>query len=402
VAGGLTNRGATKRIEDVIRTAIVLALRKRTYTVASIAALRAITSVGASGSQAITDWTLTAVTGSGLYRWSTFSTATDDGTSVIKPTDAGTAGRWIAVENPGGMSTPLMLRGTDVTDIASGYLKQVALYEGERTDDELEGRIFAQRPCVVLEFVGATKERIGTQPGALSHRCYNFQLWIVDNNARGDLTAHRGSEVAAELAVSPGAYNIAADLEDLLDGATGEQLGEVAIGYSFTGATTLIDKQLADRGRIILQVELGVWATTGKQDNDAVDFESIRGQLKTAIVRPPGEDVDPDNVIVEGLNVTMGIGLTRSPASGSAKIDGTLVEYTATPHTFAAFTDTYRDLASDGTLTFTEVAIGADAPDQADGTLRVGYTRTDAVGVDSDVLLAPTLRNLGSTFPIAT
>lgn len=402
MAGGLTNRGATKRIEDVLRTAISLALRKRTYTVASIAALRAVTSAGASSTQLIADWAMVTVTGTGVYRWSAYSTATDNGSTVIKPTDGGTAGRWLKVTNPGGTATPLKLRGTDVTTLTSGYLKQVQLFEGERSEAELEGRIFAQRPCVVIEFLGVDKQNLSPQPGSLKHANYKFVLWIVDSNARGELVAHRGSEVAAEAAVSPGAYDIAADLEDLLDGALGEQLGETAIGYTHTGSTTLVDKQLADRGRIILQLDLNVWATTGKQDVDAVDFDSIRGQLQTAIVRPAGENVDPDNVIVSGLAVTPGIGLTRSPASGSAKIAGAVVAYIAAAHTFAAFTDTYRDLGTGGSFTFTEVPIGADAPTQATSTIRIGYTRTDAVGVVEDVLLAPTLRDFESTFPIAT
>lgn len=394
----LAPRTALVRVEDVLLTAIDVALRKRSYTVASLEALRSVASMGDSETQSIGPDTLAVVTDVGLYRWSKFSTADDDDDAVIKPNDAGATGRWLLQANPGG-TTPLCLRGDDVTTLPSGYLQSAILYEGG-LDDELILRTFAQVPAVGIDWTTRGKERKGTNPGQLSLCDYSFILWIVDENLRGEMTASRGSPVAAEASRSPGAYAIAGDLEDLLDGALGEQLGEVGIGHCQTGRLSVVSKIQKGR-RVVLQLELSVWATHSRQGSNARPLGALKMQLQDAAVRPPQVAVDRDNVLISGLRITVGSGLSRAPTNGSAKIAGETVTVSgAILHTFDAWSDTYRDLDADGGFTYTAVPIEGPAPSQADGTLRVGFTRTDGAGATRDVLLAPTLRDTGPVISV--
>lgn len=395
----LAPRIALARIEDVLLTAIDVALRQRAYTVGSLEELRATVSMGDSDTQSILPDKLARVTDVGLYRWSKFSAEEDDGDLVIKPSDAGATGRWARQPNPGG-TTPLELRGVDVTAVDAGYLQGVILYEGG-LDDELILRTFARVPSVGIDWTTRGKERKGTNHGDLSLCDYSFLLWIVDENLRGDMIASRGSPVPAEAARSPGAYAIAGDLEDLLDGVTGEQLGETGIGMCRTGRLSVVSKIQKGR-RVVLSLELGVWATHTRQGSSARPLGALKMQLRDAAARPALVDVDGDNVVISGLRVTVGSGLSRAPSSGSARIAGDTVTVSgAGLHTFAAWSDTYRDLKIDGSFTYTAVPIDGPAPAQEDGTLRIGMTRTDGAGATRDVLLAPTLRDTGSAITIA-
>lgn len=394
----LANRTALARIQDVLLTAIDTALRVRTYSVDSIAALRAVASTGPSGMPSIGPDTLALVGGSGLYRWSRFSTASDDGAAVVKPTDGGTAGRWLQQANPGG-STPLCLRGDDVTSLSSGYLKDVILFEGG-VDDEFIERTAARVPAVAIDWTSMAKERAGNNAGQLSKCDFSFLIWIIDENLRGDMTASRGSEVVAEAARSPGAYAIGGDISDLLDGALGEQLGEQGITICRTGNLSIVEKKQKGR-RVILALELGVWATISRSGSNAITMAGLDTQMQDAAARS-STAVDPDNVLISGLRISVGSGLSRAPSNGSAKVGGTTVAVTgAALHTFDAWSDTYRDLADDGTITYTAVPIDAEPPAQADGTLRLGCTRTDSAGATRDVLLAPLLRDTGPVITIA-
>lgn len=400
---GLTNRQALKRIEDVLLTAVDLALRERYYTKPSVAALRSVQSVGKSGSQMVAPDTLAFVTGtSSLYRWSTASTAADTGSGVIKPDDAGVTGRWIRQTNPGVAPQSLMLRGTEVVALESGYLQHVALYEGERNEQDMESRIFARRPCVIIQWLSRDKKNKSTNAGGLSQCDYLFELLIIDFNARGQMTSTRGSEVVSDQQKSPGAYSIAGDLEDLLDGVTGEQLGETAIAFCRTSNLTMIDNQQAGRKRVIMALDIGVWATQGKQDIDAVSLSSLSIQEQLAISNPPGATMDRDNVVRSGLGISTGAGFNRAPSDGSAVIGGVEVTVSGSAlHTFDPSMDTYRDLDPNGSWLYTAVTTGSAPPAQEAGTLRVGVTTASAGGILQDVMLASVLRNDGDAFQVA-
>ncbi|MEK9726056.1 MAG: hypothetical protein VW405_21570, partial [Rhodospirillaceae bacterium] len=68
--------------------------------------------------------------------------------------------------------------------------------------------------------------------------------------------------------------------------------------------------------------------------------------------------------------------------------------------TFTAERDTYRDLSTAGTWTFTAVAAGAPQPALASGRMRVAVTRTDSSGVLGDMALCSFSIPYGDAFDI--
>jgi len=55
--------------------------------------------------------------------------------------------------------------------------------------------------------------------------------------------------------------------------------------------------------------------------------------------------------------------------------------------TFAATSDTYRDLKPDGTWTYVAVAAGSKPPPVTSGALRVAVTTTDGASITGDRFL---------------
>jgi hypothetical protein len=299
---------------------------------------------------------------------------------------------------------PFAVHATELA-VAKAALRAGADYlvhsvEDQPVDDEFIERTAARVPAVAIDWTSMAKERAGNNAGQLSKCDFSFLIWIIDENLRGDMTASRGSEVVAEAARSPGAYAIGGDISDLLDGALGEQLGEQGITICRTGNLSIVEKKQKGR-RVILALELGVWATISRSGSNAITMAGLDTQMQDAAARS-STAVDPDNVLISGLRISVGSGLSRAPSNGSAKVGGTTVAVTgAALHTFDAWSDTYRDLADDGTITYTAVPIDAEPPAQADGTLRLGCTRTDSAGATRDVLLAPLLRDTGPVITIA-
>ena len=85
-----TIQTALTSIETALRDTILDGLG-HCLTVATLAALRALPSAG------MRDGKRAFVTAATLrYRFSRYSTATDNGTTIIKPTDSPATGRWLA------------------------------------------------------------------------------------------------------------------------------------------------------------------------------------------------------------------------------------------------------------------------------------------------------------------
>ena len=74
-------------------------------------------------------------------------------------------------------------------------------------------------------------------------------------------------------------------------------------------------------------------------------------------------------------------------ASGVAYIGGTVLSLAPGMHLFAADRDTYRDLLPSGVFVYQDTEIGAPAPDQIPGALRVGVTRTSSTAIIGDSYL---------------
>jgi hypothetical protein len=101
-----------------------------------------------------------------------------------------------------------------------------------------------------------------------------------------------------------------------------------------------------------------------------------------------------------GLDEGEGDGFDREIEETIAVIAGASVTVAAHSVTFDADSDTYRDLAPDGTWTITAVDVGGEEPRLTNGLLRVGVTRTGASGVLYDRALCSYSIPFGDPIPL--
>ncbi len=269
---------ALSLIERTLRDAIVVAYGKRlTGACADIVALRARVTRGAGQSYALTDGALLFVVSKGVcYKWSTFSLAADDGDLIVKPTDAGTAGRW--------------LKTTSTSQ--TGYLRNVILHNGDFDDEILEERIFAQSPCVAVHFNGEEHVPLSQVPGALYDYRARFQLWSVSRNYRQGDEAAVGSQVAAEASADPGAMQIHGDLKNLL---AGNDLGIEGVKYIEIQGGGVERANLADRV-FIFYLDLEVRATVSPPSDAGSEVSEILIDVRVAEDQPIA-DTYPDQAV---------------------------------------------------------------------------------------------------------
>lgn len=376
-------RRALPTLARALRDTILLGLGVRA-TVATVALLRARVTTGETG-YSVTDDSLVYVTGAGYtYRWSTTSTAADNGTTVIVPDDAEANGRWLR---------------TDST-VSEGYLLRVEFYDGTFDEVKIEQRLLGQRPCVVIHWDGSSNEVSSIVPGALYKYRPRFKLWGLSQNMRPRYEAQHGPTVEEEADADPGAQTIIGDLKALL---AGEDLDTEGVDYCEIGDERTVAISLADR-QFACELGLTVYATTHNPETDRVELDDPRAiDLTTEIASKGarttengeadylGNAADRDNYRVNGGEVATGASLTQDIASGSFYVGGAAVAYAGQSKTFTASRDTYRDLADDGTLTFVERNNGDDEPPVTEDCLRVGMTVTDATSVTGDLFLCVTM-----------
>ena len=91
-----------------------------------------------------------------------------------------------------------------------------------------------------------------------------------------------------------------------------------------------------------------------------------------------------NNYVISGLLPPTTTGtLTSTTTAGVAYIDGTRVSKDATAHLYTASKDTYVDLSSTGTYTYSEVVNGGAKPATASNSIRLAKVVTDATEVTS-------------------
>lgn len=87
------------------------------------------------------------------------------------------------------------------------------------------------------------------------------------------------------------------------------------------------------------------------------------------------------DAVVSGLTTPTSATLTSTTAAGVAYLGGTRATLGAVSKTYTASRDTYVDLTSSGTFTYTEVTVGAAAPALTAGSVRVAKVTTSASAV---------------------
>jgi len=263
---------ALTSIETALRDVILDRLGK-CITVADLTALRALASAAAKDGQPafVTSATL-------RYRFSRFSTAADNGTTVIKPTDNPTAGRWLATTSTS----------------SAGYLRAVELYEGEVTPEALLVRLQGAKPGVVIVYDRDSFSKPSTIPGALYKNDYDFDIYCLSSNLRPQHQASIGSAISSEAAADPGVNAITGAVLKLL---AGNDLG-LSPGVKWTEIlerkrqVTGNGPTLADR-LMVYGIRIRVYASVHLiDDEDTTDLESLSVQRE---IPPPNTDFgDPD------------------------------------------------------------------------------------------------------------
>jgi hypothetical protein len=278
---------------------------------------------------------------------------------------------------------------------ATGYLRQVEAYSSDDGPEVAIEKVFGSTPSVLVQYTGDTVTPDSNLPGAFYKDVLHFKLLIICANLRPSPATTQGSPIAGE---DPGAYRVIGDLRRLVCGIA-PTFGVDGVERVEIGDSELLFEDI-DRRLFVWSLGINVRASFDIQDEDLAD---IPIEAQPALTDAgPSRIFDAANYIASGggLDDGEGPGLSRNIDVTIAVIGGTALFASATPATFAAHADTYRDLAPEGTWAFSAVAAGAAQPAKVDGQLRVGVTRTDATGVLYDKALCSYSIPFGSPIPI--
>lgn len=401
-------RTAQTRLEDLLHDTILYALKRRLPSVTTVAALRLVETRGSDSSLRNEDDLITVVPAVGdrvAYRWHPASTATDNGTSRIRPADvpASQPGRWHSWSSA--VRFAPIVNGNSYTldqlpyqDSARQPLEQVLVLDKKMTEEEILAHIFVQTPTVVIVADDDDPEDAELDTGFEWNSTFRFTITVVVQNLRDRREAAQGSDVAAD--PFPGGNTIDGMIWELLAGAGAGRLSEEEDGIqnvlpsSGANEESSLDQRLVLRKR---EYKIRALLTSPQAPNETGDAEEIAAQAQMTDLGDQ-EELDLDNLVTSGCSVPLGSGLTKPVAAGTALIDGEEVTYAGELHTFDPDTDTYRDLTPDGAMTFIAVEIDDPTPDLTEGALRVGMTRTDGSGVLADRFLCATKVNYGPAY----
>ena len=361
----LTLTNYRQLVETELTQVLRLAFLRR-GTVADLAALAALDVTRYS------DADLVYVTSeSRVYQLSQLSGAAASSPTVIAPSTASTKhprARWLRVTSNAtygpNAGAPLHARST-------GLLRAVALYAGEGGAAAQLAACMAAMPALMLDQDGEQMQPLSAgYPGSL----YRVELRYAAMVFCADL---RGAPESVTSDTSP-AY-IIGQLRKVVAGMDGAALGLEGVDRIEIGDAQLVEEDETER-RYVYSAELRAVCFVTNPDED---LQALVIDAQPETTDAPGR-FDVLNFVARGYYVPLDpASLTAQLVSGVATIAGASVASSPASHTFGASRDTYCDLASDGTVTYSEVYPDHAAPTQAAGTLRLGMVRTDAAGVVS-------------------
>jgi len=385
----LDTRLAENTLEDAIHDAILYSLGRRLPPVASIAALRALPSIGPGGTSQFDDDFLICISGSPVlsFRWHGSSTATDDGSSVVQPSDVvGLPGRWLAWTSVLRFSPVVGDNDTTLDQLTSGTVQRVLVLDKDMSEQDMLNLIAADIPAV---FIVAEGDRPADATLMTGHRwltAYDFTIMIVEQNLRGDRRAAQGSDIAND--PNPGANALDGHIKTILSGTNlthvvggirTVQLGPAKNWVSVGGQRRVVRQ----RDYVVIVSE-----EFPNAPNDIVAADEV--DVTQEMAAPAADDtVDTANYVVAGCLVPLPpVNLSCTVAAGQAVIGGVVVNYAGGSHVFPAWSDVYHDLAPGGVMTFTAVGRDLNPPAVAPGSLRIGVSRTNGVQVFASVYVA--------------
>lgn len=384
----LDTRVAQTTLENALRDTVLCALGQRLPSVASIAALRAVATRGAASSMRSDDDLICVGSGTvTAFRWNSISAATDDGATVIQPSDVTGNGRWLAWTSPLRFSTSVGGDSVTLDQITSGPLRRVIVLDKSMSDDETLALVTGQMPSVVIEAIGDTPADATQATGSLWLTDYEFTVSVISRNLRDRREAAQGSGLSEDVD-TVGANAIDGFIKALIGGtsltAIVDGIRNVKVGHA--------DNTTSDFGeRFVIRSRSYTIQATEEFPNAPNEFgaaQEVDVQAHMADLGDQPGDFDALNYITSGMLVTVDSGFMQQVSAGSAVIAGTAASYAGTIRSFAAMSDIYRDLSPAGTMTYVTVSAGSDEPAVTPGSLRIGVCRTDSSGVISDRYIA--------------
>lgn len=386
-------RVAQNQVEDLLRDTILYALGVRLPSVSGVAALRAFASQGASGSIRNDDDLITIVSGGAVtssFRWSKVSSASDDGVNVIKPTDVSANGRWLLWTSPLRIIQTVGASSMYLHEIGAGAgylnpLKRVIVLDKETEIDDLFDLIQGQIPAAVILAGDDIPEAMQLGTGYRWNTTFNFTISVITQNLRDRREHAHGQDIASVVELGANALDgliqsVLAGIQ--LSGVIGE-IRNVKLGRG--------NNWFTDEGqrRIVRERDYAVQATVlnpaAPNDSSLITESDNQSEMTDLNDQTAWDD---NNYVVSGCDVAIGTGLSKTVNSGSVIIAGATVTYAGELPTFAASSDTYRDLLPNGTMTFVAVETNTLAPAVTAAALRIGVTTTDGSSVISDRFIA--------------
>lgn len=394
-------RTAIQQVQSALVEAIDLAFRYRYPEVQTVEDLRTAASVQ------IPDRALRFVVDEGcVYRLVYSSRLAQNLPYVVHPTDRDDVtdgGRWIRQSSSITLG-PHYQRF--IHRVRTGYARAVQEYQGE--DGAALDRIYAQKPAFLVEWTGDEIKTRGYQPGTIMEFDLGFIVHCISQNLRRGPEAIYGSSYEGETDPGqysteprindPGLYRMMGDIRYFLAGnSIGLFPGVKWCDIQGQGAITERNfaPQLAQRV-FTGEVPVKVLASVHIVDEDLVSPIEIWIQRQDANAIANDGVIDPGNHVAEGYRFSPQIGLTAAPSPGVAYINGELVTSAPGAWTFEPNADTYRDLFPTGQIFYQPVENNTEAPVQPPGTLRLGFTVTDASSIIQDVLLCSFAVNSGA------
>lgn len=389
----LTMDAALQQVLGALEREVTYALRRNALPAqATPAALRAQPSL-MNGSPTRTQLDMVYVTSLGLrFYWDQFSTATDDGATVVTPLDAGPTGRWILVPSAE------RLLGVPVPQLADGLVREVVLHVGDFDDQVLKDRIYGKAPCYAIHFADEKWTAKSSTAGALYDYRVRVEVWSVSRNYRNDSAAALGSPIPSEASDDPGALLLMGKVRAFLVDTATDTANEGCIGINSVKEIEVLDgtterSSLAERVFVMAQsFEVRGHVHNVDVSDQLIAVDSVYAQRAIAQAPVGGVDIDLENMITSGCSVPLfTMSLTVTIAAGTAVVGGIDVAVSAYSTTFSAESTIYRDLTPSGTWVFTEVPDGEDVPAPASEDVRVAVTVTDSVQVVADRILCSML-----------
>lgn len=386
-------------LENLLRDSILYALGTRLPQVATVAALRAVSTMGASNTPSRLDDDLITVAGTPLkaFRWNTYSNASDDGTNVIRPSDVptGNRGRWIKWTSVLRFAQTIGDDAVTLDQNESGHAVRVIALDKSLSVDELINLLAGQVPAIVIESVDDDPDEATQNVGQTYLADYNFNVHCIVENLRDRREAAQGSEVTSDNTLGANTLDglvqaliCGTRLYPVIEGTTdGIRTVQKGRGYNWISDYA--------QGRVIRSrsytVRVSEEIPAYESDTAVVNLAVFQAQLVGA-----GEDgFDVNNYLASGCAFVIGGALSQALSAGAAVIDGEEVAYAGEAVTLPAYSDTYYDLSTEGDMTLTSVTAGGSTPAVAADSMRIGRVTTNGLVVVGVELLVTTIENYG-------